>query len=291
MLTILKIKTFRISFILLLAGTTLHAQYLYPFKNPDLDIEIRIDNILSLLTLEEKIICLGTNPSIPRLGIKGTGHIEVLHGVALGRPGPYAITWTQHHIPAILHMTHNSQEQGTAFADVLFGDYNPGGKLVQTWPRSLEQLPPMLDYDIRNGRTYPYFKGTPLYPFGYGLSYTTFTLSDFKTSADILKENGVITVNVQVKNTGKVKGDEVVQLYIQHLNSIVTRPKKELKAFKRVTLLPGEQKNLQLQLTADQLRYWNETSRNLVLENDKVKLMAGTSSADIKFQKVLNVSK
>jgi beta-glucosidase len=211
--------------------------------------------------------------------------------VALLASFPYAITWTQHNIPAIVHMTHNSQEQGTALADILFGDDNPGGKLVQTWPRSMEQLPPMMDYDIRNGRTYQYFKGTPLYPFGYGLSYTTFTLSDFKTSADILKENGVITVNVQIKNTGKLKGDEVVQLYIQHLNSVVTRPQKELKAFKRVTLLPGEQKNLQLQLTADQLRYWNETSHSFVLEKDKVKLMVGTSSADIKFQKVLSVIK
>jgi beta-glucosidase len=211
--------------------------------------------------------------------------------VALLASFPYAITWTQHNIPAIVHMTHNSQEQGTALADILFGDDNPGGKLVQTWPRSMEQLPPMMDYDIRNGRTYQYFKGTPLYPFGYGLSYTTFTLSDFKTSADILKENGVITVNVQIKNTGKVKGDEVVQLYIQHLNSVVTRPQKELKAFKRVTLLPGEQKNLQLQLTADQLRYWNETSHSFVLEKDKVKLMVGTSSADIKFQKVLSIIK
>jgi beta-glucosidase len=211
--------------------------------------------------------------------------------VALMASFPYAITWTQHNIPAIVHMTHNSQEQGTALADILFGDFNPGGKLVQTWPRSMEQLPPMMDYDIRNGRTYQYFKGTPLYPFGYGLSYTTFTLSDFKTSADILKENGVITVNVQIKNTGRLKGDEVVQLYIQHLNSVVTRPQKELKAFKRVTLLPGEQKNLQLQLTADQLRYWNETSHSFVLEKDKVILMVGTSSADIKFQKVLSVIK
>lgn len=209
--------------------------------------------------------------------------------VALLASFPYAITWTQHNIPAIVHMTHNSQEQGTALADVLFGDYNPGGKLVQTWPRSMEQLPPMMDYDIRNGRTYQYFKGTPLYPFGYGQSYTTFQLSGFTTSADAIKEKGSVTVNITVKNTGKVKGDEVVQLYIQHLNSTVSRPQKELKAFQRITLLPGEQKNLQFRLLADQLKYWDEVMHSFVLEEDGVKLMVGTSSADIKFQKLLHI--
>ena len=87
---------------------------------------------------------------------------------------PYAINWTQQNVPAILHIAHAAQEQGTAIADVLFGDYNPAGRLNQTWPKSLDQLPPMMDYDIRHGRTYMYFKGEPLYPFGYGLSYTTF---------------------------------------------------------------------------------------------------------------------
>src|SRR5665811_1270669 len=109
---------------------------------------------------------------------------------------PYAITWTQHNIPAIIHLTHNSQEEGTALADVLFGDYNPGGRLVQTWPRSMDQLPPMMDYNIRNGRTYMYFKGEPLYPFGYGLSYTTFKFANLKLSAARLKKTGDLTVSV-----------------------------------------------------------------------------------------------
>ena len=91
---------------------------------------------------------------------------------------PFAINWTQANIPAILHMTHASQDEGTALAKVLFGDYNPGGHLVETWPKSLDQLPPMMDYNIRDGRTYMYFKGEPLYPFGFGLSYTTFKFSN-----------------------------------------------------------------------------------------------------------------
>jgi beta-glucosidase len=93
---------------------------------------------------------------------------------------PYAINWTQQHVPAIVHLTHSSQELGNALADVLFGDYNPGGRLVETWPKSLDQLPPMMDYNIRDGRTYMYFNRRALYPFGYGLSYTTFEYSNLK---------------------------------------------------------------------------------------------------------------
>jgi beta-glucosidase len=108
---------------------------------------------------------------------------------------PYAINWTQKNVPAIVHMTHNSQEEGKALADVLFGDYNPGGRLVQTWPRSLDQLPPLMDYDIRKGRTYMYFKGEPLYPFGYGLSYTTFAYSRLRTSSNSLSAGGAIDIS------------------------------------------------------------------------------------------------
>src|SRR2546423_7575055 len=100
-------------------------------------------------------------------------------------------------------MVLNSQKEGNAPADVLFGAYNPAGRLVQTWPRSLEQLPPMMDYDIRHGRTYLYSKNDPLYPFGYGLSYTTFTYSNLRTSSASLSQKGSLTVSLNVKNTGK----------------------------------------------------------------------------------------
>ena len=112
---------------------------------------------------------------------------------------PYAINWSQANVPAILHVTHAAQEQGTAIADVLFGNYNPGGRLVQTWPKSLDQLPPLEDYDLRHGRTYLYFQGEALYPFGYGLSYTTFAYSNLKLSAPTISKNGAIDVSVQVK--------------------------------------------------------------------------------------------
>src|SRR5271167_3993746 len=128
---------------------------------------------------------------------------------------PYAINWTQRHVPAILHMTHCSEEEGNALADVLFGDFNPAGRLVQTWPKSLAQLPPMMDYNIRHGRTYLYFKGEPLYPFGYGLSYTTFAYSNLQTSLPALDHSGSVMVSVDVQNTGARAGDEVVQLYVK----------------------------------------------------------------------------
>jgi beta-glucosidase len=149
---------------------------------------------------------------------------------------PYVINWAQNNLSAIIHITHCSQEEGNALADVLFGDINPGGRLVQTWPDSSAHLPPMMDYNIRHGRTYMYFKGKPLYPFGFGLSYTTFQYSNLKTNTNKLDINGELTVSVDVKNTGSRTGDEVVQLYVKHLKSKVERPDKELKGFKRIAL-------------------------------------------------------
>ena len=147
---------------------------------------------------------------------------------------PFAINWSQANVPAILHMAHSSQDEGTALAKVLFGEYNPGGHLVATWPKSLDQLPPMMDYNIRDGRTYMYFKGEPLYPFGYGLSYTTFKYSNLRTSSPQLAKDGTVTVSVDVTNTGSRAGDAVVQMYVKHLGSKVERPAEELKGFQRV---------------------------------------------------------
>jgi len=153
---------------------------------------------------------------------------------------PFAINWTQANVPAILHMAHSSQDEGTALAKVLFGDYDPGGHLVTTWPKSVDQLPPMMDYNIRHGRTYMYFKGEPLYPFGFGLSYTTFSYANLRASSARVAKDGAITVSVDVTNAGSRTGDEVVQLYVKHLMSKVERPVEELKGFERVALKPGE---------------------------------------------------
>ena len=204
---------------------------------------------------------------------------------------PYAINWTQDNVPAILHMALNSQEEGKALADVIFGDYNPAGRLVQTWPRSLEQLPPMMDYDIRHGRTYMYFQGEPLYPFGYGLSYTSFSYANLRTSAKSLTAGGSILVKIDLKNTGSRAGDEVVQLYVKHLSSSVQRPPQELKAFRRVSLQPGETRTVALELKGEQLAYWDVSRHKFVVESGSTQLIVGRSSADIKLKKRLIIVK
>ncbi len=211
--------------------------------------------------------------------------------VVLKSSFPFAINWTQQHIPAILHLAHNSQEEGNALADVLFGDYNPGGRLAQTWFRSLEQLPPLMNYDITDGRTYLYFQGDPLYHFGHGLSYTTFEYSHLKTSHKKLGSQGEMKISVDIKNTGTRKGEEVVQMYVKHLDSTVSRPIKELKGFKRVAIKPGESKTVILTLKPSQLVYWDVSRRKFVVEQDKIEIQVGSSSSDIQLSTIIKVVK
>jgi len=194
---------------------------------------------------------------------------------------PIAINWTQANVPAILHMAHASQDEGTALAKVLFGDYNPGGRLVVTWPKSIDQLPPMKDYNIRDGRTYMYFKGEPLYPFGYGLSYTTFKYSNLRTSSPQVAKDGTVTVSVDVTNTGSRAGDEVVQLYVKHLRSKVVRPGEELKGFERVTIQPNESKTVELPLKASTLAWWDEKLPGFRVEAEPISVMVGNSSTGV----------
>ena len=209
--------------------------------------------------------------------------------VVLKASFPFAINWAQENAPAIVHMAHNSQEEGNALADVLFGDYNPSGRLVQTWVKSEKDLPEMMDYNIRHGRTYMYFKGEPLYPFGYGLSYTTFAYSNLRTSTARLAKDGQVTISVNVRNTGKRDGQEVVQLYVKHLGSKVERPIKELKGFQRIALKAGETKTVRIALPAKDLAYWDATKKQWVVEDEKVNLMLGGSSADVKVQQTIVV--
>jgi beta-glucosidase len=193
---------------------------------------------------------------------------------------PYAINKAQETIPSIVHMTQNSQEMGSALADVLFGDYNPAGRLVQTWPKSLDQVPDLMDYNIRNHRTYMYFKGEPLYAFGYGLSYTKFKYSNLKTSSKELKAEDTITISIDVENIGDRTGEEVVQMYIEHIHSSVQRPNKELKAFKRVMVEAGKQVSVLLSLDAKDTAYWSTEKNSWMLEDGEIRISIGSSSAD-----------
>jgi beta-glucosidase len=202
---------------------------------------------------------------------------------------PFAMNWSQANVPAILHMAHSSQDEGAALAKVLLGEYNPAGRLVTTWPKSTDQLPAMLDYNIRHGRTYMYFKGEPLYPFGYGLSYTTFRYSNLKTSSARLPNDGTLQVSVDVTNTGSYAGDEVVQLYVKHPRSKVERPIEELKGFQRVTLEPNQTKTVEIPLKASTLAYWDEKPAAFKVEAEPVDLMIGGSSSDIKLTTTVRV--
>ena len=204
---------------------------------------------------------------------------------------PYAINWTKENVPAIVHMTHNSEELGNGLADILFGDANPGGRLVHTWPASLDQLPPMMDYDIRHGRTYMYFKDQPLFPFGYGLSYTTFEYSNLRLSSKQIRRDSSLVVRFEIKNTGNRAGAEVAQLYVRYPNSSVERPKQQLAGFKRVTLSPGEKKTVEIPLNPNTFSYWNVQRHQFEIEPGSVDVMVGSSSALIRFSDTLLIEK
>ncbi|WP_255954865.1 glycoside hydrolase family 3 C-terminal domain-containing protein [Streptomyces odontomachi] len=177
--------------------------------------------------------------------------------------------------PALLWTTHAGQETGHALADVLFGDADPAGRLTQTWYRSEDDLPDMLDYDIiKDDRTYQYFQGDPLYPFGYGLSYTTF---DYGALTPV--DGGY---QVPVTNTGDRAGDEVVQLYVHQQTSRDKQPVRQLKAFQRVSLKPGETRTVTLKLATQDLAHWDVTRSKWVVESGTYDVMAGASATDIR---------
>ena len=216
--------------------------------------------------------------------------------VAVGKPtvlvlvngSALAVNWAEAHVPAIVEAWYGGQAAGSALADVLFGDYNPGGRLPVTFYKSVEDLPPFDDYRM-TGRTYRFFTGTPLYPFGYGLSYTTFAYQNLRTSADTLAAADTLTVRVDVTNTGKRAGDEVVQLYARHLGSSVARPREDLRGYRRITLQAGATGTVELSLPASSLAYWNSQMHRWVVEDEPVEIAVGASSADIRLRRTVRV--
>ena len=197
---------------------------------------------------------------------------------------PYSMTWSKENIPAILHVSQSSQEMGNAVADVLFGKISPAGRLVQTWITSIDQLPPILDYNIRNGRTYMYYKNTPLFPFGYGLSYTSFEYSGLKIGKKTLFGSEIVNVSFNIQNTGNYDSDEVAQLYISFPDSKVERPVKALKGFARVFIRKGETKTVTIPLRGSDLTYWNTDNNRWTIEPGKIEFFIGSSSADARLK-------
>ncbi len=193
---------------------------------------------------------------------------------------PYAIPWSGQHVPAIVHITQSSQELGNGLADVLFGKVNPAGRLVQTWPSSIEQLPPILDYNIRNGRTYMYAAAEPLFPFGHGLSYTRFSYSDLQVSGLPLRGDKPAVVAFTLTNSGDSDGDEVVQLYVSFPEAPEEQPPLALKAFRRQFVPAGKSVRVELPLPAEALACWDPGMKTFVTPPGKVTFFVGGSSAD-----------
>jgi beta-glucosidase len=209
--------------------------------------------------------------------------------VVLVTAGPLAVDSARARVPAIVATFYNGQEQGTAIADVLFGDVNPGGKLTTTWYTGNATLPPIGDYDLRKGRTYLYYDGVPLFPFGHGLSYTTFDYSNLVVGSTIAGDAGSVTVTVDVSNMGSRAGAEVVQLYIRDPSATVPRPTKQLRGFRRLLLDAGQKQTVTFSLSPSDLAYWDAGTHGWRVEPGRFEVAVGSSSADIRVQDAFTV--
>ena len=233
------------------------------------------------------VLCLGLSPrlegeemKVPVEGFQGGDRVQLgipaaqedlmQRIVAIGKPvvlvllngSAVAVNWARDHVPAIVEAWYPGEAGGAALADVLFGDYNPAGRLPVTFYLSADQLPPFTDYSMK-GRTYRYFEGDPLFPFGYGLSYTTFAYGELSLPEQATVGEPV-KVAVQVKNTGTVAGEEVVQLYVRGREGAWPAPIRSLEGFERVALRPGESKAVEFTVSPKQFSHINQDGRRVV---------------------------
>jgi beta-glucosidase len=202
--------------------------------------------------------------------------------VVLMNAGPLTVPWLKEHARAMLQAWWLGEEGGDAIADVIFGKTNPAGRLPYTIYASEAQVPPQDEYDISKGFTYMYVKGAPLYPFGYGLSYSKFKYSNLRVTPEKIPGNGMITATLDVKNASDRTGDEVVQLYTREINPSIVRPCKELRGFQRITLQPGEKKTVTFNVPAEKLAFYDDKRHAFVVESGKYEIQIGASSADIR---------
>ena len=253
-------------------------------------------------TADEIVLAIGTRDALCREGwadnhLGDRDSLELIDQqqeladamFALGKPVvvvlingcPLAVDEIAHKANALIEGWYLGQEGGTAMADVLFGKADPGGKLTVTIPRSVGFVPYNYDEKPSAHRGYQFADNSPLFPFGYGLSYTTFEVGPPVISAASIHSNGTVTVSVNVRNTGKVAGDEVVQLYLHELVTSVTEPTKVLRGFKRVSLAPGASTQVRFQLGRDDFAIWDE-NMHYVVEPGTFQVMAGPDSVDLK---------
>ena len=219
--------------------------------------------------------------------------------LVLQNGGPVSIPRLAGEVPAIVETFCNGEEGGHALADVLLGDHNPAGRLPLTIYRSVKQLPDISDYDIRKGRTYMYYsklagldpaEPEPLYVFGHGLSYTKFTYGRMQILPDGYGPYDTVRVAVEVRNSGRRDGEEVVQLYARVTDVPVTRPDQQLVAFRRIPLKAGERRRINLSFPVKALAYWDTVKNEFVTPRGKVVLRVGASSADIRDEQILDLS-
>jgi len=213
--------------------------------------------------------------------------------VVLNVGSPVEMPWIDK-VPAVLQLWYNSQEQGNALADILFGDENPSGKLPTTFPVRLEDNPAYINYPGENGKVrygegifvgYRYYDKkaiTPLFPFGHGLSYTKFKYSNLKLSAKSITPNDTLKVKVDVTNTGKVAGKEIVQLYVRDVKSTFARPDKELKSFEKIELKPKQTKTVSFTLDREAFWYFDTSTNKWEIEPGEFEILVGASSRDLR---------
>jgi len=241
------------------------------------------------------ILCLGTNLRVEaegrdrrNLDLPGAQE-QLLEAVYAANPktvlvlenaGPLGVTWAHDHLPAILSAWYPGEGGGDTIARTLFGVNNPGGHLPYTVYQNLDGVPPQNEYDVSKGYTYMYFKGLPLYPFGHGLSYTTFTYSNLK----VTQNSGKLTVTFDLKNSGDRAGAEVAQLYTHQRTSSTYQPIKSLRAFQRVTLDPGQSKPVTLEIPIKQLAYYDAKIHDFRVEPGTFDVLVGSSSDDIRLR-------
>ena len=203
--------------------------------------------------------------------------------------GPLTVPWLAKKVPALLQAWWPGEEGGHAIAAVLFGDVNPAGRLPHTVYASESQVPPLDEYDITKGFTYMYLHGAPLFPFGHGLSYTTFRYGALKMSAAKMPADGTVQIQFPLTNTGSRAGDEVVQLYFHARHSRVPRPAKELRGFQRLHLQPGETRTVTFALAGEKMSYWSERQHGFVVDPGSYDVLVGASSADIRQKSILEI--
>ena len=225
-------------------------------------------------------------PQVQRDLIKAVSSVNHNIIMVLVNGGPVALAGDEKKAKGIVEAWYDGEFAGDAIADVLFGDVNPGGKLPETFYASTKELPPMSNYDLIDyPRTYMYFKKPVLYPFGYGLSYTTFKFENLSLKSDKIKEGGDVEMSFTVTNNGKMKGDEVAQVYVHKDNASIKVPINQLKRFKRITLESGESKTISFTIPASEFSFYSTETNNFKVDSGKWEIQVGSSSKDIHLKK------